>query len=113
MRTRHRRRSTVAALLLACLLVVQVGCVGPNKLKRSLDRALKKGYVEHPLRAQLLFPVNLVFNHVAALTDLLILNPLYWWPDVFRGRGTSFEEAVGEPEQADAISPSPEQSPQS
>lgn len=81
-------------LFLVVLLVSNLGCVGPNRLKRGLDRKLQASYVEHPLRAQLLFPVSFSLNHLAGVTDLLVLNPLYWWRDVFRGRGTSFEEAV-------------------
>ena len=30
-------------------------------------------------------------DHLAVLGDLLIINPTYWWSDVFRGEGTPFE----------------------
>ena len=95
------RGSKLTLFVVAVMLAFQVGCVGPNKLKRSLDRHLQESYVKHPLRSQLLWPVNLLANHIAAFTDLLILNPLHFWPDVFRGRGTSFDEAVGETESAE------------
>jgi len=78
-------------LVVATLLVSLVGCVGPNKLKRGLDQKLNQSYVDSPLVAQLMFPLNLLRNHLAVAGDLLIINPTYWWSDVFRGQGTPFE----------------------
>ncbi len=76
------------ALFLGTLSSMPGGCVGPNHLKRTLDAHLNESYVRNPLLSELLLPVNLVANHIAALTDLLVVNPTYWWRDALRGEGT-------------------------
>ena len=83
-------RTTLLAMLTLFLLASTVGCVGPNKLKRGMDHRLNQSYVNSPVRAQLMFPLNLLLNHIAILGDLLILNPQYFWSDVFRGQGTPY-----------------------
>ncbi len=87
--------SRICSALLPVLFLSLVGfcgsgCVGPNKLKRGLDQHLNESYVKRPALSQLLFPVNLVANHLAVLGDLLFINPTYWWKDVFRGEGTPY-----------------------
>ncbi len=100
------RRMTLLVMLTLFLLGATVGCVGPNKLKRRLDHHLNQSYVNSPVWAQLLFPLNLVFNHIAILGDLLILNPKYFWTDVFGGQGTPYMyEQVEVPAADDAVDP--------
>jgi hypothetical protein len=77
-------------VLTLLVLLTSTACVGPNKLKRGLDKKLNENYVKRPLLAQLMFPVNLLANHLAVAGDLLIINPTYWWPDVIRGEGTPY-----------------------
>ncbi len=95
-------RQFVRAVLCLGVLVVAVGCVGPNKMKRGLDQAANRRYHKSPLMSQALFPVSLLLNHIAVLGDMLIINPTYWWSDVFRGEGTlhyyeDVEETTGVP----------------
>lgn len=99
----------LARLLLVLLPALALtSCVGPNKLKRGLDEHLNQRYHANPLLSQLLFPVSFLANHIAALEDLLVLNPTYWWSDVLRGEGTLYRYGEESAEHAeDAHTPSP------
>lgn len=100
------RRMTLLVMLTLFVLASTLGCVGPNKLKRRLDHHLNQSYVNSPVLAQLLFPLNLAGNHIAILGDLLFLNPKYFWTDVFRGQGTPYMyEQVEVPTADDAVDP--------
>ncbi len=85
-----RLRYLLGLIVVAAVLLCVPGCVGPNKLKRGLDEHLNQSYVKRPLVSELLFPINLIANHLAVAGDLLIFNPTYWWRDVLRGQGTPY-----------------------
>ncbi|MEX1024379.1 MAG: DUF3332 family protein [Planctomycetota bacterium] len=87
------------ALLLLGLaaLPLMTSCIaGPKRLSRSWDVYVNQKYVDdawiHGALLQNIIPVYPIVGGVAALGDVLVLNPYYFWSrDAWERNGTGFD----------------------
>ncbi len=82
-----RRIGLLAALFLTATLT---GCVGPMKLSRSVDEHYNQFYVDSPVITELASPLFITGSIVASTVDYALVNPVFWWKDALRGRGTPY-----------------------
>ena len=82
------RELRVGALLLA--LISTSACVGPSHLRRGVDEYYNRSYVERPITTQIAFPLIQVVSVAAQATDMVFINPWYFWGDASRGYGTPY-----------------------
>ena len=76
--------------LVSVLSIALSGCAGPMKLSRKLDEHYNQFYVDSPFVTQLTTPIVVTGGVVASTLDYGLVNPVFWWKDAVRGRGTPF-----------------------
>jgi len=60
------------------------------RLSRGLDQKYNELYVESPVLTEGLSPLILAGDVIATTADYLLVNPLVWWKDAIRGRGSAY-----------------------
>ncbi|WP_419185843.1 DUF3332 family protein [Rohdeia mirabilis] len=87
---------TIGLAAAAAATLALTGCnSGPKQLTRTWDTWVNEKYSDnayiHGLVLQDLLPVYPIVGFFAAIGDIIVLNPYYFWTeDVWDGKGTAY-----------------------
>ena len=79
-----------AVCILGALIAVGAGCAGPSKISRGFDERVNQLNVDNPTLAEIAWPVEVVGTVGTKVVDWCVVNPWFFWEDVFVGRGTPY-----------------------
>ena len=79
-----------AACFLGAFIALGSGCAGPSKVSRGFDERVNQLNVDNPTLAEIAWPVEVVGTVGTRVVDWCVVNPWFFWEDVFVGRGTPY-----------------------